>query len=96
MSMIDRAHSLLTCMIKKVLENQDDMWMSDRCIHEMADATIKQTPVLEIVSELEEGELAGTGETPTLMGAIELLGIVTAILDRHRANRGLMPINPGP
>lgn len=96
MSMIDRAHSLLTCMIKKVLENRDDVWMSDRCIREMADATIRHTPVLEIVSELEEEELAGAGETSTLMGAIELLGIVTAVLDRHRAHRGMMPVNPGP
>lgn len=87
MSMIERTYTLLTCMIKEVLHTSEDLRMSDRSIREMAAATIKTTPVLEIVSELVNDARDKTGERGQLMGEIELLGIVTTMIERRRALR---------
>lgn len=84
-SMIARTHNLLTSMIEKVLENSGALQISDGSIREIASATIESTPVLEIFSELENDSWCRTGERDQLMHQIELLGIVTAMIDRCRA-----------
>jgi hypothetical protein len=74
-------------MIQKVLESSGALRMSDCSIREIASATIETTPILEIVSELENNAGSRTGERDQLMHQIELLGIVTAMIDRCRSSQ---------
>jgi hypothetical protein len=85
MSTIEHTQHILTSMIKSVLENNHYTGMSDRSIDRLASATIENTPALEIISEMEGccGPADSTGEVEHLMREIELLAIITSMMDHH-------------
>ncbi len=80
---------LITDIIKRVLANRDDIESDDLFIHQVTSNTMKATPVIDILSHMEEiGTInIDSVDDERLAPCIEVLALVNSMIDHQLTER---------
>ena len=88
MSAKDDGREFIINIIKKVLENREDITLNDSCINQIAVRMLTTTPASQIMSELRtlKKMYAANVRRLQLKKSIELLALVTHEIDYQTFN----------
>ncbi len=91
MSANDESREFIINVIKKVLENREDLSLNDSCINQIAVRMLLTTPAPQIMSELQTLIQKGAADLRQLQlkKSIELLALVTHEIDYQTFSRDL-------
>jgi len=89
MSANDDGREFIISVIKKVLENREDLSLNDSCINQIAVRMLLTTPASQIMSELQtlRQKCADDVHHLQLKKSIELLALVTHEIDYQAFSR---------
>ena len=80
---------LITAIIKRVLANRDDIETDELFIHQVTSNTMKATPVIDILSHMEDiGTMnVDSVDDERLAPCIEVLALVNSMIDYQLKER---------